>query len=150
MLFRRRRTGQIRVRLLQRDRRLIAQLPDVVDSATDSDDPGYEVINRAAYPEDASESLAFASLVGDEVERRRRGDRIVAEAIGGGATEIDDHEARALLRVINEGRLVLAARAGAFDEGAGWEQRIRRDPALATVAWLGYVQSKLVDALMGR
>ena len=57
-------------------------------------------------------------------------------------------EAEAVLRVLNRARLTLAARAGVFEDGAGWESRISEDPALAALAWLGYLQSDLLSALM--
>jgi hypothetical protein len=56
-------------------------------------------------------------------------------------------EAHAFLRSLNAARLVLAARAGAFEQGAAWEERIDQDPTLAAVAWLGYVQGELIRAM---
>ena len=56
-------------------------------------------------------------------------------------------EAHGFLRSINEARLVLAAREGAFDDGPAWEDHIEVNSALAAVAWLGYVQSELLGAL---
>jgi hypothetical protein len=58
-----------------------------------------------------------------------------------------EREAHGFLRSVNEARLVLAARAGVFEEGAAWEDRISQDPALAAVAWLGYLQGELIEQL---
>ena len=52
--------------------------------------------------------------------------------------------ARALMLL---GFVALAARAGVFESGEGWEARISDDPGLAALAWLGYLQSDLLSAL---
>ena len=132
---------------------MIAQLPELVSEAShaaDADDPGYEILHRPAVLDDPDEAAAFAALIGDDADRQRREDAKIAQRVGDGEEALTRDDAAALLRVINEGRLVLAARAGAFDRGPGWEREVRRDPSLAAVAWLGYVQNDLVKALMRR
>jgi hypothetical protein len=136
------------VSLAQRDRDLIGQLPTVLAGVVEETDPGHAVLHRDAYPQDPTSSDEFAGLVEGEANAVRAQDQSVAELIASGAGQIDREQALSLLRVVNEARLVLAARAGAMDEGPGWEQRVDGDPALAAVAWLGYLQSELVDALM--
>ena len=65
-----------------------------------------------------------------------------------GASSMSLAEAESVLRVLNRARLTLAARAGVFESGEGWETRVSEDPALAALAWLGYVQSDLLSVLM--
>lgn len=147
-MFRRKRDGSVRVRLSSRDRDLIGQLPSLVAEAQSPSDPGFEVLHRDAHRDDPDESAAFAALVADDAERRRSADAAVARRVAEGADLLDRADAQSLLRVINNARLVLAARSGAFERGPDWERDIRRDPSLAAVAWLGYVESDLVEALM--
>jgi hypothetical protein len=90
------------------------------------------------------ELQAFAS---QEMEAQRAIDRSVLERTTKEHYVMTVEEAGGLLRALNEARLVLAARAGAFDEGPSWEDRIEEDPSLAAVAWLGYIQGELIAAL---
>ena len=104
------------------DKALLVQVPDLLASVGfDESDPAVAVMRRRAYIEDEEASVEFESL----------------------------EEAESLLRVVNRARLTLAARAGVFESGEGWETRISEDPSLAAVAWLGYLQSDLLAALMG-
>jgi hypothetical protein len=127
---------------------MIAQLPELVASVESAADPAHDVLFRPAHRDDPDESAAFASLVSDDVARRRSEDADVARRIGEGVDVLEPEEAHALLRVMNDARLVLASRAGAFERGPDWARDIDVDPSLAAVAWLGYVQSELVEALM--
>ena len=147
-MFRRKRDGSIRVRLSSRDRELIGRLPSLVADAASPSDPGYEVLHRDVHRDDPDESAAFAELIADDAERRRSVDAAVARRVAEGADLLDRPDAQSLVRVINDARLVLAARSGAFERGPEWERDIRRDPSLAAVVWLGYLESDLVEALM--
>ena len=52
------------------------------------------------------------------------------------------------MRVIGDARLAIAARNGVVRDEESWEDRINSEPELAFVAWLGYLQATLVDAMM--
>lgn len=142
------RSGRIVVELSAMDRDVFAGIPDLLASVgDDGSDPAFDVLNRAAYTDDADASLAFDRLVSGERTIARRVDGGVLADVVAGATELTRNEGLALVRVLNEARLVLAARAGAFEEGQSWEDRIGTDPALAAVAWLSHVQGALVGAI---
>lgn len=142
------RSGRIVVDLSVTDRRILGGIPGLLASVSDAgSDPAFDVLHRAAYTDDANASQAFEMLISGEREIVRRVDGRVLDDVAAGALELTRNEALSLVRVINEARLVLAARAGAFDEGASWENRISADPALAAVAWLSHVQGMLVRAI---
>ena len=135
----------IAIDLAPHERAFMGTLPSMLDDVGTTD-PGHAVLHRDAY-DDAERSAEFADLVASDRARVRAEDRTVATRVGEGATSLSEQEARSLLRCINEARLVLSARAGLFDEGPGWEERMDRDPTAAAVGWLGYVQSLLIEAL---
>ncbi len=142
------RSGRIVVELSVGERGLLAGIPALLASVGEGgSDPAFAVLHRAAYTHDPSASAAFDRLVSGEREIARRVDGRVLEDVAAGAREMTRHEALGLVRVINEARLVLAARSGAFEEGASWENRIATDPALAAVAFLSHVQGELVRAI---
>ena len=128
---------------------LLAQIPAVLDSVSvEHDDPGYAVLHRPIYLDDQLVDADVQAFASQEMETQRAIDRSVLERVTRERNVMTVAEAGGLLRALNEARLVLAARAGAFDEGPSWEDRIEGDPGLAAVAWLGYVQGELIAALM--
>lgn len=130
------------------DKVLLVQVPDLLASVGAHDaDPAVAVMNRAAYANDAAASDEFEELVGSQRTSDRAADVAALDVLLRGASSMSLEEAESVLRVINRARLTLAARAGVFESGAGWEARISDDPALAAVAWLGYLQSDLLSAL---
>lgn len=142
------RSGRIVVELSVSDRGVLAGIPELLASVgDDQSDPAFDVLHRAAYTHDAEASRAFERLVSGERAIAHRVDGRVLAQVVAGAPELTRNEALALVRILNEARLVLAARAGAFEEGASWEDRIATDPALAAVAWLSHVQGLLVRAI---
>lgn len=138
----------IHVRLADEDRELLGQIPsllDVVDG--ERGDPAYEVLHRSAYPSDDDATRSFEAIVAGERAAGRRIDRAVVAGVAGGQETLTRLEALGLLRSMNDARLALAARAGAFDEGAGWERRGRTDPTLAAVMWMAHLQTELIRAV---
>ena len=65
-------------------------------------------------------------------------------AVADGAEELSRAETLSLVRSMNEARLALGARAGAFDMGPRWADHIGSDQRLAVVAWLGSLQMELL------
>ena len=129
------------------DKALLVQIPDLVASLRAHGDRAHSIVHRAAYRGDDEASAEFASLVASELDRDRARDMEALAVLTADSPHLTRDQARSVLRVINTARLTLAARAGAFDEGPGWESNISNDPALAAVAWLGFVQSELIAAL---
>lgn len=140
--------GSILVRLAADDRHLLGQIPGLLDGVdAGGSDPAYEVLHRRAFREDEARSAAFEDLVAGERAAGRRLDRAVVTAVAQGASSLTRNEALSLLRSINEARLALAARAGVFDDGEGWERRAGTEPTVAAVVWMAHLQSQLLGAL---
>jgi len=137
----------VTVVLSTEERAILAQIPMLLDEVSDPADPGYEVLHRPMYLDPAS-AEELANLIEDDLSIERGRDRMVVTAIASGVTSISAADARRFLRSVNEARIVLAARAGAFDSGAQWEKDISSDPGLAAVAWLGYLQSELIQVFV--
>jgi len=126
----------------------LAQIPALLDSVSvEHEDPGYAVLHRPIYLDDELIDVEVQAFASQEMETQRAIDRSVLKRTAKEHYVMTVEEAYGLLRSLNEARLVLAARAGAFDEGPSWEDRIERDPSLAAVAWLGYIQGELIAAL---
>jgi hypothetical protein len=128
--------------------RFLAQIPALLDSVSvEHEDPGYTVLHRPIYLDDELIDAELQAFASQEMETQRAIDRSVLKRTTKECDVMTVEEAGGLLRALNEARLVLAARAGAFDEGPSWEDRIEEEPSLAAVAWLGYIQGELVAAL---
>jgi len=140
----------VTVMLSVEERTILAQIPQLLDDVSDPGDPGYEVLHRPMYPEDVESAEELAGLTEGELRVERGRDRMVVTAIAAGDTSISAENARRFLRSVNEARIVLAARAGAFDSVESWEKNISSDPALAAVAWLGYMQSELIRVFVSQ
>jgi hypothetical protein len=130
------------------DKALLVQIPDLLASVGTHDrDPAVAVMNRPAYADDAAASDEFDELIGTQRTDDHAADIAALDVLLRGESSMSLDEAESVLRVINRARLTLAARAGVFESGAGWEARISDDPGLAALAWLGYLQSDLLSAL---
>lgn len=134
--------------LTDRERDFLVQIPSLLDSVgIERDDPGYSVLHRPLCTDDSSLADELRLLVSGELESQRATDRSVLDQCLRNRSALTLEEAHGVLRSLNEARLVLAARAGAFEAGPQWEDRIDEDPSLAVVAWLGYVQGELIGVL---
>lgn len=105
---------QIVVRLFPSERALLADVLTML-SSVDSDDPGYSRLHVPVYLGDEEASKEWRRLMGDELDSARLEDRrVFSEVVATDKSEIvlDLDQAESLLRVVNEGRLVLAARLG--------------------------------------
>jgi len=130
------------------ERALLRQIPRLLEELVEGQvDPGYDVLHRPVYADDPAAAEELADLVDPENDRQRQIDCSVVWHMGDGGTTMTRDEAHRFLRAVNDARLVLAARAGVFDSGAAWQENISRNPSLAAVAWLGYVQGELIQAL---
>ncbi len=133
------------------DKALLVQLPDLLASVGAHEaDPAVAVMYRSAYVDDEAASDEFEQLIGSQRTSDHAADVVALDVVLRGASSMSLDEAESVLRVLNRARLTLAARAGVFESGAGWEVRISDDPALAALAWLGYLQSDLLSALTDR
>lgn len=153
------------VRVLVGDDRLLAleMIPDLLDSVGAAEgDPALRRLTPSAYLEDPAAQEEYGRLTQPELERERAADRRVLDELlaarkqdaGGEPDEpkvLGEEETAALLRVMNESRLTLAARLGIEDET--WEKAPdrpdRESPAMMLLRYLTYLQEALIETLAG-
>jgi citrate lyase gamma subunit len=130
------------------DKMLLVQIPDLLaDVGPREVDPAHEVLNRRAHRDNEAATVEFDNLVSSQLAKDRRADIESLMRLTQPEALVSVDDAKGVLRAINAARLTLAARSRAFDDPIGWEHRISGDPALAAVAWLGYVESELLTVL---
>lgn len=113
-------------------------------------DPAADRLAPRVYPDDDGAAAEFDRLMTPELEAGRQEDRtryeqVIRRAVGDG-TILDDEDAFALLRVLDEARLVIAARLGIDSDE--WEPTPAEDgsPELHLYHLLGWVQDALIGA----
>lgn len=119
------------------------------------EDPGAARLEPPVYLDDPEADEEWRRLAGTELSAARRADRsafeMVLEAVddaasGDGTVVISPAEAEAMLRVLNEVRLVLAARWG-VDTSDAYERL--RPEASDVLSFLGWLVSELAIVLGG-
>lgn len=92
------------------------QFPGLLDEIErNADDPAAERLNVPVYLDDPDSNEEYWSLMASELDRSREADRSAYRAVLDAAktgTVASREEARAMVRVLNESRLALAARFG--------------------------------------
>lgn len=140
----------ILVTLTPDDIELLSQLPEFLSSLGDPTvDPGAARLRSPVYLEDDQASEEWWRLMASEFEQSRAADRsafaMILESAGAG-TVASPAEAEALLRVLNEARLALAARLGVEEEG---DMELLEPDDQAALDYLAGMQQLLVVALLG-
>ncbi len=137
------RTGTaVEVRLSDAEVSVLADLPELINR--DGDAGGR--LAYVAHPDDEAAEERYRDLIGEDLERLRAADRAAfTRALG--ATSLTLEEAEAWMRVIGEARICLAGRLGITEDG--WEQEAgqTRDPEMALLGYLGYLQESLIEVL---
>ena len=137
----------------------LAAMVGIDDSAIESDDPAVQRLFPNAYPDDDAASSDFRRFT----ERSLREGKVARAqmvlegleqlAAHDGRSEVEVDEARAWLGVLNDLRLVLAARLGVDDDEGQWRAAVSGDDEAEQGAmlydWLTWLQDGLVDALTG-
>jgi hypothetical protein len=128
----------------------LLQFPQMLDSIErGSDDPVARRMEPAVYPDDDAANDEWWGFMSDELDRSRRADRSEFRAVMAASVEgvvVDDESARAVLRVLVESRLALAARIGIETES----DYARLGPTEgAMLDSLGQLQVALLAALSG-
>ena len=147
------RSGGIELRLSDDDIRVLGLMGELLASVGQKDgDPAAERLSVAAYPEDGEAQADYDRYMAPELDEQRRIDRAAVdsslEEARGGQTSLENDEAGSWLRVLNEARLVLAARLGIEEEG--WGERDPMTPAMAFLLYLTEVQDDLIGVLSHR
>jgi hypothetical protein len=138
------------VTLTPDDLELLNQLPEFLESlGSPADDPGAARLRSPVYRDDGAASDEWWRLMAEELSQSRAADRsafgLIMEAAGSG-TVASFAEAEAILRVLNEARLALAARLGVQDEG---DIELLESDDQAALDYLAGMQQLLVVALIG-
>ncbi len=138
----------VRVHLSTADVGVLRRLPELLDTLGDPvDDPAAARLAPGAYPDDPDADAEFRRLAAAELSRGRAADRHeLLASLEAGAVDLDAELAAAWLRVINETRLLLAARLGIEDDGWTY-RRIGRSSRAALLYYLSWAQESLLAAL---
>ncbi len=121
-------------------------LPLLVSVGEDPADPAADRLRVPVYLDDPEANQAWWLLMGQELDEARSNDREVFQRVISSehAVVLDDEEANAFLRVLNEARLVLGARMGVEVE----EDHDRLpEPSRQALDYLGWVLEELTAEL---
>lgn len=142
----RRHVSGVRVRIPRVAGELLERLPDLLDGVgRDSADPAAVRLRPPFYADDAAAEDDVRPLADDDLDEGRRRDRDIFRTIlAGGPAVVTRTEAEAFLRVLVEGRLVLAARSGIVAEES-YEALDARTRSLLDL--LAVLQVELVEVL---
>jgi hypothetical protein len=146
------RAGEFRVRLSadERDllRRLTGELEDLL--AAEPEDPSLRRLHPHAYEDDDEGDSEFRSLMGTELDSRRRENLRVLEETAE-REQLDAAELESWLIALNDLRLVLGTRLDVSEDAfaAGFDPNAPRAYELAVYAFLTWLQEAAVEASSG-
>lgn len=155
--------GGVRVRLVGPERAVVAELPARLRRVLAADDaeasPGTRIHERlfpAAYADPMAELEYRATAASGLSEERLAAVDAFAATLEAGrdvagiwTVDLDPEAAHAWLSALNDARLALAMVVGVTDEQQ-WEGGPDRSDRDAVLLWyLGWLQTELLDALMG-
>lgn len=122
-------------------------LPMLAGIGSPGSDPAADRLKVPVYLDDPDANEEWWRLMGQELEAARRSDRAVFERVVSheGSTTLDTEQADAVLRVLNEARLALAARLGIDVESDHDELP---EESRQVMDYLGWVQEELTVELM--
>ena len=151
--------GGVAVRLSRRERDLLRSLPQQLRPLISGEEQAPTVagvLYSRGYDDDELEA-EYRALAGDDIVAQRvTALDAFAATLDGGAErhgvwrrDLDADESAAWLSAVNDARLVFAALLGISDESQ-WESDVDDDnPAAIVLSYLGWLETELVDALMG-
>lgn len=148
--IRRSRKGGVEVRLADDEREFLRSLaPQMRDLLEDPEDPAVARLFPVAYPDHEDRQAEYRILAGGELLDSHREALAALEATAG-AERLDDEQANAWLRALNEIRLVLGTRLGVTEDHDAWptDADDPRVPAFAAYDFLSRLQGELVEALL--
>jgi hypothetical protein len=110
-------------------------------------DPAADRLKVPVYLDDPESNAEWWRLMGQDLEAARRADRSVFDKMVSDeeATVLDDEEADAVLRVLNEARLALGARLGIEVEA---DHDDLSEDSRQVMDYLGWIQEELTVELM--
>jgi len=145
------RKGGIEVRLPEHEREFLQSLaPEMRELLQSPEDPAVSRLFPEAYPEDPERQAFYRLLAGGELlESHLAALQTLEESAE--AEVLDEDQAYAWMRAINEVRLVLGTRLDVTEEGTERpaDRTDPRIPAFAAYDYLSSLQGELVEALAG-
>jgi hypothetical protein len=139
--------GTFRLRWSARERALVQRLTAQLDAALDGDDESLIRLFPPAYGTDETRSREYAALAREElIESRRAALATVESALG--RTEVEADELHAIMRAVNDLRLVLGTELDVSED----DTRRRLPPGPDAERWRDYellthLLSQIVAAL---
>ena len=143
------RKGGIDLRIPDAEREFLRTLaPQMRDLLETPEDSSVQRLFPEAYPNDADRQTEYRLLAHGELMDSHLAALATLEATAG-ADHLDDAEADAWMRAINEVRLVLGSRLDVTEEGTERpaDDSDERVPAFAAYDYLSMLQGELIDAL---
>lgn len=140
----------IEVSLTPEERMFLSDvLPMLAGVGAEEGDPAAERFRVPVYLDDPESNDEWWRLMGEDLEAGRRADRAIFERTVTATDRpvLDDEEANALLRVLNEARLALGARFGIDVEED--HETIPPD-SRQVLDYLGWIQEELTIELLRR
>lgn len=120
-------------------------LPLLAGIGETGDDPAATRLNVPVYLDDRDASDEWWRLMGDDLHTARLSDRSVfLRTVSANVEPLNDEDANAVLRVLNEARLVLAARVGLEVED---DHDKLPDDSRQVLDYLGWIQEELTVEL---
>lgn len=122
-------------------------LPLLAGIGAPGTDPAADRLKVPVYLDDPESNAEWWRLMGQDLEAARRADRSVFDKVVSDedATVLDDEEADAVLRVLNEARLALGARLGIEVEA---DHDAMSEDSRQVMDYLGWIQEELTVELM--
>jgi len=122
-------------------------LPLLAGIGARGSDPAADRLNVPVYLDDPDANEEWWRLMGQDLESARRADRAIFKksVSSDGPVILDDEEADAMLRVLNEARLALGARFG-IDVEADHDEL--PEDSRQVIDYLGWIQEELTIELM--
>jgi len=140
-------SGSVTVNLEPEEREVLSGVLDLLANVGEEEgDPAAARLSVPVYLDDPEANNEWWRLMGEELESSRNSDRDVYRRVmtEDGPLTLDGTEAESLLRVLNEGRLVYAARLGLEVE----EDHDRLPlPQMMALDFLGWVLEELTAEL---
>lgn len=142
--------NSIRVTLTPEERVFLGDvLPLLAGIGAPGADPAADRLRVPVYLDDPDSNREWWRLMGGDLEAARRADRAVYRRTVSADEPLllDEEEANAVLRVLNEARLALGARLGIDTESDHDELA---EESRQVMDYLGWILEELTGALMGR
>ena len=147
--LRRTRKGTIKVELPPEERELLRSIVGEMRAVlSDGEDPALDRLYPVAYPKDEEREAEWKALIRSELADHHAAALALLEETADAET-LDEEQANAWLRALNQVRLLLGTRLEVTEEGGErpLEDDDPRAPTFALYDYLAFLQDQLVDAL---